>query len=250
MRKNHKLITMVSKVVLMTILFCFLAMPTANAQDGGKKWFVGIGTGFTFMNAQGDQGLNVGGFGPVLIDVDLDPSDFQDLMESAFGLGGYFTDGTWMIQYAFGKIKLGGEPSGSLPAGVGGGTFTADLFFEITGAQVTVGYTAYRSKDMKFSFTPYTGVRYLKHDLGADLIVTQGATTTAISRGVDYNWTDVLVGSAFSYKLSPKVSWNIFADAGFGGTEGTYSFGTSLPWRPLKHWSFSPNFKYSAIEPL
>ena len=246
MSKNYKL----STVLVVAMLFCLLAMPTVNAQEGGKKWYVGIGTGFTFMNTEGDMGLNVGSFGPVLAAVDLDPSDFNDLMETGFGLGGYATDGTWMIQYAFGKLKLGGEPSGSLPAGVGGGTYTTDLFFEITGAQATVGYVAFRSKDMKFSLTPYTGFRYLKHELGADLSITQGATTTSISRGIDNNWTDVLIGGSMSYVLSPKWTWNINADAGFGGTEGTYSFASSLSWKALKHLSISPNFKYSAIEAL
>jgi hypothetical protein len=213
-----------------------------------KKWYVGLGTGFTFMNTQGDMGLNVGSFGPVKAEVDLDPSDFNDLMETGFGLGGYATDGTWMIKYAFGKLKLGGEPTGSLPAGVGGGTFAADFFFEITGAEVTVGYTAYRSKSMKFSFTPYAGTRYLKHELGAGLSITQGANTVAAERGIDNNWTDVLVGASIGYVMSPKWTWSASADAGFGGTEGTYSFKTGLSWKALKHLSVIPNFKYSAIE--
>jgi hypothetical protein len=236
-------------MVLMAVLFSFLAMPAVNAGEG-KKWFFGLGTGFTFMNAEGDQGLNVGSFGPVIAEIDLDPSDFQDMMESAFGLGGYATDGTWMIQYSFGKMNLGGEPAGSLPAGVGGGTYAADWFFDITFGQATVGYTSYRSKDMKFSFTPYTGFRYIKHELGADISVTQGATTTAISRAVDYSWTDVLIGGSMSYMLSPKWSWNLNADAGFGGTEGTYSFATNLSWKAHSHWSISPNFSYSALEML
>jgi hypothetical protein len=88
----------------------------------------------------------------------MDPSDFQDAMESVIGLGGYATDGTWTIKASFMKLELGGEPSGSLPAAVGGGTFAFDALFEITSGGVTVGYTAYRSTNMKFSFTPYAGV--------------------------------------------------------------------------------------------
>ncbi len=243
---NSKLRTTIESIVLMLFTACLLGVSSASAKD----WHFGIGTGFTFMNAKGDQGLHTVAFGPILAEVDLDPSDFQDLMETGFGFGGYATDGTWMIQYSFGKIKLGGEPTGSLPAGVGGGTYAADWFFELTGAEFTLGYTAYRSTDMKFSFTPYIGARYLKHDLGADLSITQGAATTDVSRGVDYNWTDGLVGISLGYVISPKVSWSFAADAGFGGTEGTYSFKTALSWKALKHLSLAPNFRWSAIEAL
>ena len=61
-------------------------------------------------------------------------------------------------------------------------------------------------------------------------------------------WTDVLIGTSLGYVLSPKWTWSAGADAGFGGSEGTYSFKTGLSWKALKHFSFSPNFKYSAIE--
>ena len=236
----------VTKIALLTL--CAVSFVGASSATAQQKWFYGLGTGFTFMNAEGDQGLNTPSFGPVQAEIDLDPSDFSDLMETGFGLGGYATDGTWIIQASGGKIKLGGEPSGSLPAAVGGGTFAADWFFEVVGFQFTVGYTVYRSKNMKFSLTPYGGVRYSKHELGADLSITQGATTTAVSRGIDNNWTDFLIGSSIGYLLSPKWTWNAQADAGFGGSEGTFSFKTSLSWKPLSHWSFGPNFSFSAIE--
>ena len=144
-------------------------------------------------------------------EVDLDPSDFSDLMETGFGLGGYATDGTWIIQGSFGMLKLGAEPSGSIPAGVGGGTFAADYFFEMTVGQLTVGNTVYRSKNFKFSFTPYAGVRYLKHEIGSDIVATQGATTITIVGGVDQNWTDFLIGSSIGYVLSPKWTWKLAA---------------------------------------
>lgn len=59
---------------------------------------------------------------------------------------------------------------------------------------------------MKFSLTPYAGVRYAKHELGVGLSITQGASTTAVSSGLDNDWTDVLIGTSIGYKLSPK--WN------------------------------------------
>ncbi len=237
----------VTKIAVMAICaVSLIGASDANAQQK-KKWFFGLGTGFTFMNAEGDQGLHTALFGPVQAKIDLDPSDFRDLMETGFGLGGYATDGTWLIKGAFGFVKLGGEPSGSLPAGVGGGTYTSDFFFKITFGELTAGYTAYRSMNKKFSFTPYAGFRYMKHELGSDLSITQGATTTALSRNLDNNWADFLIGSSIGYVLSPKWTWSAGADAGFGGSEGTYSFNTAVTWK-VKHFSFSTNFKYAAIE--
>lgn len=241
MRKFSK----VTKIALLTVCaVSLIAAPSVSA----KQWFFGLGTGFTFGNTEGDQGLHTALFGPIQAEIDLDPSDFQDLMETGFGLGGYATDGTWIIQYSFGMMKLGDEPNGSLPVDAGGGTFAADLFFKMTTGQLTVGNTVYRSKDFKFSFTPYAGVRYLKHEIGSDIVVTQGATTITIVGSAEHNWTDVLIGSSIGYVLSPKWTWNTQADAGFGGSEGTYSFKTSLSWKALSHWTLAPNFSYSAIE--
>ncbi len=65
--RNFGMTTM--KTALMVALSCLLGASSVSAQ---KKWHFGIGTGLARLNAQGDQGLNVGQFGPVVIDVDLD----------------------------------------------------------------------------------------------------------------------------------------------------------------------------------
>ncbi len=240
-----KLLT-ATKIVLLTIFaVSLIGVSSANAQ---KKWFFGLGTGMAFNNAKGDQNLNTTSFGPIETEVDMDPSDFKDLMETGFGLGGYATDGTWIIQASFGKIKLGDDPSGSLPADVGGGTFSSDFFFETIVGEFTVGHTAFRSKDMRFSLTPYAGARYIKHELGLDLSVTQGTSKVSVSEDVDQNWTDVLLGTSVGYRFSPQVTWSAQVDAGFGGSDGTYTFKTSLSWKPLKQVSLGPNFKYSKIK--
>jgi hypothetical protein len=105
---------------------------------------------------------------------------------------------------------------------------------------------------MRLSFTPYAGVRYMKHDLDVELSVTQPdpatASTFLLSGGAENDWTDVLFGASVGYVFSPRLTWNASADAGFGGSEGTYTFKTSLNWKAGKHLSLGPNFKYSAIE--
>jgi hypothetical protein len=213
-----------------------------------NEWHLGIGTGFTFLNVQGDLGVVTRDFGTVKAEVDLSPSDVSDYMQTGLGLAGYATDGTWMIQYAFGMLKLGGEPSGNLPASAGGGTYSSDLFFKVLNGRFTVGRTIYRSKDMKFSFTPYTGVRFIKHELNADFVFTQGSTVTPVDRGVDHSWADVLIGAGIGYALSPKVNWVAGGDAGFGGSNGTFAFATSLSYKVAKHWSLGPNFTFTAVD--
>ncbi len=235
--KNFGTTTM--KAAFMVVLSFLLGVSSVSAQ---KKWHFGIGTGLARLNAQGDQGLNVGQFGPVQVDVDLDPDDINDLMQSAIGFGGYATNGTLMIQYSFVQLKLGGQPGTTLPSGA---TVSSDLSFDITTGQVTAGYTVYRGG--KVALQPYAGVRYLKHDLGAEVTIV-AQTTTDISRGVDHNWTDVLVGTSLDVALSKKVSWNTSIDAGFGGSNGTYKIATSIGWRVWRFLSLHPNAYFMAID--
>ena len=83
-----KRLSTVTTIALLTIFaVSLIGVSSANAEQAAKKWFFGLGTGFTFMNAEGDQGLNTASFGPIQAEIDLDPSDFQDLMETGFGLG-------------------------------------------------------------------------------------------------------------------------------------------------------------------
>jgi len=241
----RKLLTVTKFVLLASCAVSFIGTPEANAQ---KKWYLGIGTGLTRAHAQGDQGFNTVLFGPIEFEVDMDPSDFGDFTQSAVGLGGYATNGTWMLTGMFSKIKLGDDPMEDVPIAGGGGTYTSDLFFKTTTAEFTIGYVAFRSKNMKFNFTPYAGARYMKHRFVSRLTVTQGATTIEIMEEIDNDWTDFLIGYSFGFQLSPEVTLNAQADAGFGGSEGTYTYKASLTFKPSKRFSFSPNFKYASIE--
>jgi len=235
-RKNFHAIT--GKVALMVALICLLGVSSAGAQG----WHFGIGTGLVRMNAEGDQGLNIAPVGPVLAEIDLDPDDFDDLIQTAIGFGGYATNGKWMVQYFWASIKMGGEPSGTLP---GGAAFTSDLSFDVTTGFLTLGYTAYRQG--RLSIQPFVGMRYFKHELGADVSVAT-APPTDVSRSVDHNWADVLVGAALNVALSSKVNWSASFDAGFGGSNGTYNFTTGISWRFWKYMSIGPNFSFMAID--
>jgi len=238
MTSSKKFRAITGKMALMVVLCCLLGVSSAGAQE----WHFGIGTGLVRLNAKGDEGLNVGQFGPALFDVDLDPDDFSDVMESAIGFGGYITNGKLMIQYFFAQLKLGDDPSGTLQSGE---TASAEWSYDITGGGLTAGYTVYQGG--RLAVQPYVGFRYIKHELGVDLTVAT-APPTDISSSIDPNWTDVLVGAALDVALSSKLNWSTSFDAGFGGSNGTYSFTTGISWRFWKYMSIGPNFSFVAID--
>ena len=128
------------------------------------EWNFGIGTGPQLLSVSGDVGINTA-LGDVELDVDLDMDDISDMTESALGLGGYATDGKWMIQYAIGKLELEEKASSGLRTGA---TLTAKVNFDITGAELTVGYPIYENPALQLR--AYTGARYTKHEL--DLLIT------------------------------------------------------------------------------
>ena len=204
------------------------------SSTASAEWNYGIGTGLQRMNAKGDQGLNTQIAGPVTYDVDLDPDDFSDYTKSAFGFGGYATDKTWMIQYSFVNLELEGEESA--------GTTSAKIGFEITGGEVTVGYPVYRSPSLRLGVLG--GVRYTKHELSAE--INNGFSQ--INRSTDNDWTDALIGLTVGVPFAEKWAWNTRLDAGFGGSEGTYTGATNVTWKFHKNWSASLNAKYQSIE--
>ncbi len=204
-----------------------------------SDWSFGIGTGIFRMNAEGDMGFNTTD-GPVEQDVDLDPDDISDVMETAFGFGGYATDGKWVIQYSFGVLKLEDDPSGVLP---GGETISSKLDFDITGGELTVGYPIYRGTSLIVGL--HGGARYTRHELETDIAIDG---TPVLSIDIDEDWTDALVGISADIPFAEKWTWNNRFNAGFGGSEGTYFGYTGLTWRFLKHWSASLYGKYTAVE--
>jgi hypothetical protein len=78
----------------LSVLCVSLMTLVVFASAAHAKWSFGIGTGFSLMNVDGKQGFTTVIAGPVKYDVKLDPDDISDLMQSAFGFGGYATDGT------------------------------------------------------------------------------------------------------------------------------------------------------------
>ncbi len=206
------------------------------------EWSYGIGTGLFRMNIDGDIGMNTNQ-GDVLMAVDLDADEISDLMESAFGFGGYATDGTWMIRYSFGHIALEGEGDRTLPGGLT--TVNAKLNLDVLGGEILVGYPVYQNPS--FIVLLDGGVRYTKHEIDMDVDFA-GAINANLDKNIDEGWTDVLLGATVSVPLAQKWAWNTNANAGFGGSEGTYMGSTGLTWRFYKGWSGTLYGKYTAVD--
>jgi len=230
-------ITRFSQTLLVVASLLLVGGTPVSAQS---NWHVGIGTGMVRMSIDGVSGLNVGPLGPVMAEVDLSPDEVSDLIDTAIGAGGYVTNGMVMVQFSFAKIKLAGEPSGTLPSG---DSFDGPWGFDITSGELTVGYTVHRQG--RIAVRPFGGVRFLKHELGVDINV---AKTPVGSVVIDNSWTDVVAGVAVDVGLAPKVGWSTSASASFGGSNGIYGVRTGVSYTPWKFLTLTPNAFFSAID--
>ena len=225
----------------------FLVLPVMLvinfSTTASAEWFFGIGTGIYRLNAQGDQGLHTNLLGPVTFDVDLSPDDIDDLMETAFGLGGYATNGKWMIQASFAMLELVDTVGTTLP---GGTSLSAEIGFEATTAQVIIGYPIYYNESLLIR--AHAGARYIGHEVSADLSATGANGTFRLVRTVEEDWTDVLLGLTADVPLAEKWTWSTRVDAGFGGSDGTYFGETGVNWQFHKNWSLNLYGNYLAIE--
>lgn len=238
---NGKAESLMKQTIFVLCILCMVLAFSASAAHA--QWNFGIGTGISQMKVDGKQGYNTALAGPIKYDVKLDPEDFNDLMKSAIGFGGYATDGTWLVQYSYGKIELEGEESALTPAGTT--TVSTKINFKTTGAEITLGYPVYKTSSLVTLVD--VGVRYTKHEFDGRVAAT-GAITGQLNRNFDHNWTDAIVGATFNVPLARTWTWSTRLNAGFGGSEGTYFASTGVTWRFLKHWSLGLTGRYAAVE--
>ncbi len=195
---------------------------SAQAQD---KWRFGIGTGIASFSLDGDIGFPTPG-GGVVFNVDLDNGDTSDLLESAFGLGGFAAKGKWKILYSFGTVTLE-DSSGLLIAE-----------WDRTQAELAGVYTF--AKTGKHAWGVLFGARYTKHEWMF--------TTAMITALVDEDWTDGLLGITHAVPFGSKWSWSNRLDAGFGDSESSIMLKTSINLRVGQHWLFNFSVAAKSIE--
>jgi hypothetical protein len=215
------------RVFTTSVLPLLACMPSAQAE-----WHYGIGTGISGLSADGDIGAQAALFGAVKGDVDLDAGDTADLMDTAFGFGGYATNGKLKILYSLGQLNLEGDAKSS--AGV-----KAELDFDKTTGEIIVSYPVIFGSE--FTLGVLGGLRYTEHDIESKI---DGSSITKIKN----DWTDVLVGVSTNLKFAGNWAWGTQIDAGFGGSEGTYEAKTSLTWMFAKQWSATAAVKYLAVD--
>lgn len=225
-------------IYVLIALILFLVTPATSAF---AEWHFGIGTGFTFLDLDGDIGIDTKSLllGPVKVPVTLDPGDVNDLMKSAFGVAGYATDGTWKVTYSIAYLELEGDGKAR--------NLSADIDFKTTIAELLVSYPVYKSDPVTLSLAG--GLRYTDQEIDIDMTLTRPILgTLKRSNDNENDWTDAVVGIAADVKLAENWSWNTLADAGFGGSEGTYTARTGVTWRFLPSWSTTLSAKYAAVE--
>lgn len=219
---------------LWIITIAFVCTISTSAYAG---WNFGLGTGPTLMAIEGDVGFDstLAG-GPVDLDLDLDANEMSDLVDSAFGFGSYATDGKWMIQFAAGQLDLEGDASTSNP------NIWGHVEFDVTSVELTAAYPVYQNNELKLNLVG--GVRYTKHELKRTLHVGDSQVT----RKLDNDWTDGVIGLSLDVPFYASWSWNTDLNAGYGGSEGCYTAKTGVTWRFYKGWSGTLFYKYAANE--
>lgn len=229
------------KVKLWSVTILSLVMVMSFSSLSYAEWNYGIGTGMFALNLDGTIGMNTVLAGPVELDIDLDADELSDYVETAFGFGGYATDGTWMIKLSFGYMDLEGDSQET----VSGSTVDADIGFKSTGAELMASYPVYKHPSVILTLDG--GIRYTKHEFESDLNIT-GAVTGNIKRELDNDWTDALVGATLIVPITEAWKWNLSGNAGFGGSDGTYIASTGLTWMFYKGWSGTLYYKHTAVD--
>lgn len=205
------------------------------------EWKYGIGPGGGWTNIKGTQGFNTL-VGPVKYDVNLSPKDLNDMASSGYGVGGYATDGKWLVQYSLSSVEL----KDTYTAAVAAHTVNTNIDFTTSGGELTVGYPIHRSSAVATYID--AGLRYTKHELD-NLVTINGPTVNTQGRSVfSNNWTDAVIGLTINVPLSQKWTWNNRFNAGFGGSDGTYLATTGVTWRFHKNWSTALKAKYVKVK--
>jgi len=187
------------------------------------------------LDLDGHVSLDTVTAGPQRFKFDMDPSDVSDAMDSAIGLGGYATDGKWVISYSFSTFELEGDQdnaSGNL-----------DVKYKFTWAEAMLGYPVYKTPDVKLGVIG--GVVYTEHDFTSNFFPVAGGK---IRNNKKNDWTDVAIGLTLDVPINKEWTWANMARGEFGDSEGGYTAKTGFNWAINKTWSTSFSVKAQAVD--
>jgi len=204
---------------------CALAasLIAAPALSFAEDWKFGIGTGFYALDIDGDTGFDTNLLGSVDFDASLDAGEVRDVMESAFGFGGFAKQGDWTILLSAAQMELEDDVSGN----VGATDIDVDVKYTRGKAELAAVYNFAASGD--HSFGVLFGLNHTAQEY--EVNISGGAS---LSGTFDDSWTDVIVGVTHSYPISPTMIWTSRADV---GSEGRAFIDTGITWVLSKSWT-------------
>jgi outer membrane protein OmpA-like peptidoglycan-associated protein len=212
-----------------------------GARAEADEWTTGIGTGVFGLNLDGKMGFGTDNLGTFKFDnVDISMSDIADVTDSAFGLNGFTTNGTWTFLYGASHLKLEGDSNGVTATGA-----SARLDSELKWVRAELA-VAYKFADNgRSAWSVLGGANYTKQDYESRLTAPAGSA----GRSTKYDWTDGILGLMNTYTFAPQWQWVNRVDAGGGGSDGTYHARTSFNWDPgrAKAWVFSFYADYKRV---
>jgi hypothetical protein len=221
------------------LVFLTLISNGARSAEGGGNWLFGIGSGLVRLNADGDVGFDTPS-GPGTGKVDLDPSDFNDLIDSAFGFSAFAAKGPWNISIGYGNMTLRDKDSVELGGGLP--PLTTDFKQDITFGEAAVTYQFAQTNGHLWGVLG--GVRWMEHDYDVRL----GLGAAGVDSLIKEDWTDVVVGLTHTYPLSQRWVWSSRLTAGFGGSENYWSAHTQIGWQFARSWNLGAFFDFRKIE--
>jgi hypothetical protein len=166
--------------------------------------------------------------GGVVLDVDVDNSDTMDMLESAFGFGGFAAKGPWTINFSFGTVTLEDDDS------------AFDIEWDKSAAELSVDYNFATTGNHRWGVL--AGVNYTDHEWEFQ------DKTTGQKLEPEDDWTDVIVGLTHRVPIADKWSWSNRVDYGFGDSEGAFNVKTTVNWQPWPNWVFNVNARYYSVE--
>jgi hypothetical protein len=223
------------KKYFVALLMLLVSAAAGNAYAGPDEWTYGIGTGIFGLNIKGSMGFsaNPGSnhFWPE-VNGELNQSKTSDLMETAFGFGGYANKGDWTILYKVGQMKLSDTAHGDSPGGIA--SLDAEVSFTGKNAEVDGVYAFAKTGDNYWG--ALGGLRYYNQRITLN-ITTNPPSAISGTYDKSASWTDAVVGITHKMPFSKTVVWHNQADIAGGGTKGTYHINTGVGWQFYDGWS-------------
>lgn len=213
------------KIAVLAVALASCASTTAMAAG---EWHYGIGTGLSSFGLDGDIGFDTPGGGRIE-NIDLDNSDTSDMLDSAFGVNAFATNGDWQFLLSYNTVTLEDNDS----------NLRAE--WDRTSAELAAVYNF--AKTGSSTWGVLAGVRYTDHEWE---ISSRNGGFADVEPGDD--WTDFIVGFTHVLAISNSWSWRNRIDGGFGDTEEAWLASTGLYWQPHENWMFNASAKYLSTE--